>query len=67
MIASVLVAGPISRAEVGAESRPSVGHPLARNQSNEQMVEESTDCILVPIREYMAGHDVRWLYNIIFE
>jgi hypothetical protein len=67
VIARVLVAAFIVRAAVGAECRPPVGHPLARNQFGGQTVEECTNSLVVCMREYMTGDDVRWLCDIAFE
>ena len=67
MIARVLVAAFVVRTAVGAECRPPVGHPLARNQFRGQTVEECTNSLAVCMREYMTGDDVRWLCDIVFE
>ena len=67
MIACVLVAAVTVRAIVGAGCRPSDGHPLARHQFSGQVAEESTNFLLVCIREYMTSDDVRWLYNVVLE
>lgn len=67
MIAHGLVAAFIVRTVVGAECRPPVGHPLARNQFRGETVEECTNSLVVRMREYMTGDDVRWLYDAVFE